>query len=184
MPGRRRSLASRERDAQAVALRARGLTHRQIAAQLGWKSPASVVEAIERSLAEVSREDLAKCRKIEEDKLDDLTRLVWRELARTHYVVAQSTGKVAMLADPATGEMRPLTDPMATYHGVDRLIKIADRRAKLLGLDAPLKAKIEVQDSVDADIERLVAELAGPGPGGEVAPAGQAGSRAGAPPPG
>jgi hypothetical protein len=179
MPGRRRSLASRERDAQAAALRGRGLNHRQIAAQLGWKSPSSVVDAIDRALSDVYREDLEKCRQVEEDKLDDLTRLVWRELGRSHYVVTQA-GKVAMLPDPATGELRPLTDPMATYHGVDRLLRIAERRARLKGLDAPLKAKVEVQDSVDADIERLVAELAGPGPGGEATPAGPAGSGAGA----
>jgi hypothetical protein len=163
----RRSLADRERDAQAVALRARGLNHRQISAQLGWKSPSSAVDAIDRAMREHQREDLEKIRKIEEDKLDDLTRLVWRELGRTHFVVSPQQGKVITFFDPTSGEERPLTDPAPTYQGVDRLLKIAERRAKLRGLDAPIKAKVEVQDSLDADIERLVAELAGSQPGSE-----------------
>lgn len=167
---RTRSIADREKDAQAVALRARGLTHRQISSQLGWNSPASAVNAISRALADGYREKLDESRRVEEDKLDDLTRLVWREISRPHFIASATTGKVVL--HPVTGE--PMVDSEAVLRGVDRLIRIADRRAKLRGLDAPVRAKVEVHDGLDTEIEHLVAELAGTGPGGETASPGPA----------
>lgn len=53
----------------------------------------------------------------------------------------------------------------------------AEHKAKLLGLNAPVK--VEVTDAIDADIERLVAELAGLAPGGEAATAGAPGAGGG-----
>jgi hypothetical protein len=167
---RARSIADRERDAQAVVLRARGIPHRQIAKQLGWNSPASAVNAINRALQDTYREKLDDARRIEEDKLDDLTRIVWREISRPHFVASTTTGKVVV--HPGTGE--PMADSEAVLRGVDRLIKIAERRAKLRGLDAPVRAKVEVHDGLDAEIEHLVAELAAPGSGGETSPPGPA----------
>src|SRR5262249_35090901 len=38
--GRRRSVASMEKDAEALRLHHQGLTYRQIAAERGWRSPA------------------------------------------------------------------------------------------------------------------------------------------------
>jgi hypothetical protein len=151
---RKRSIADRERDAQALQLRARGLTHRHIAAQLGWKSPASAVAACDRALGDTFREDVSKWRDLQVDKLDDMTRVVWQGMAKPHYLVSQ--GKA--VRDDITGEL--LEDHTRNWEGVDRLVKIEERRARLLGLDAPQRTKVEVQDGVDAEIERLVAELA------------------------
>jgi hypothetical protein len=169
---RSRSIADRERDDQAVELRRRGLTHRQIAAQLGYKSPSSAVEAIERSLAGTRREANDEVRKLEVDRLDDLRRAAWRVLAKTH--ISVSNGRA--VTHPVTGEV--LTDDMPQLQAIDRLLKIAERYAKLLGLDAPVRAKVEVQDGLDAQIEDLVSQLAGVAPGSETAPAGQANSPA------
>ncbi len=150
-----RTIADRERDAQAAALRARGLTHRQISAQLGWRSPASAVEAIDRALADQHRENVEACRRIEEDKLDDLTRLVWREISRPHYVTSTASGKV--VTHPETGE--PLLDSEATFKGVDRLIRIAERRAKLRGLDRPIQHEIRTIDEIDARLLQLADQM-------------------------
>ena len=150
---RRRTINDREIDAQALALRTRGLTHRHIAAQMGYKSPATAVAACDRALADMFREDVEKWRHLEIDKLDDLTRVTWQALAKPHYLVSQ--GKV--VRDEETGEL--LVDHAKAWEGVDRLIKIAERRARLLGLDAPQRTKVEVQDGIDAEIESLVKQL-------------------------
>jgi hypothetical protein len=151
---RRRSDATRMRDAEAFALRRRGLSHRQISAQMGWKSPASAVDAVNRALAETYREDVAKWREMEIDKLDDYTRIVLEGMAKPHYMVSQ--GK--LVRDEATGE--PVIDYAKPWEGVDRLVKIAERRARLIGCDAPQQAKVTVQDNLDQEIQRLVDELA------------------------
>ena len=48
------------------------------------------------------------------------------------------------------------------YDAIDRLIKIMDRRARLLGLDAPTRTRVEVitEDVIDAAIRDLEAKLA------------------------
>lgn len=43
---------------------------------------------------------------------------------------------------------------------VQSVLRISERRAKLLGLDAPVRAHVEVTDTVTAEIERLAASLA------------------------
>ena len=42
---------------------------------------------------------------------------------------------------------------------IDRCLKIMERRARLLGLDATAKADLRISDSLDSQIERLAAEL-------------------------
>jgi hypothetical protein len=150
-----RSVADRERDAQAVALRTRGLTHRQIAAQLGWSSPASAVEAINRALRDSYRENLEELRRVEEDKLDDLTRLAWREISRPHFVSSTATGRVVL--HPVTGE--PLVDSDAVLKGIDRLLRIAERRAKLRGLDKPIQHEVRTIDEIDARLLQLAEQV-------------------------
>ena len=47
-------------------------------------------------------------------------------------------------------------------NAVDRLVRIDEEEAKLLGLYAPAKSRVEVvtEDVVDAELARLTAELA------------------------
>ena len=57
-------------------------------------------------------------------------------------------------------DRRELLDDGPVLQAVDRLLKIADRRAKLLGLDAP--KRVEVSDGtpdLDAAVRELEAEL-------------------------
>ena len=46
---------------------------------------------------------------------------------------------------------------------IDRALRLMERRARLLGLDAPARADIKVSDEIDVEIEQLLAQL-GPGP--------------------
>lgn len=73
-------------------------------------------------------------RRLENDKLDLLERMVHDTLRQRHVVV--SHGHVVYQGD------EPLLDPAPVYAAVDRLIRIQERRAKLNGLDAPQKTQV------------------------------------------
>lgn len=126
------------------------------------------------------------------EKLDAMEAEAWRVLEALHYVVNQ--GEVVYLYDggpPETikqGWARPKLDPEVqaalerkrdamgrdplidnkpVLDALNVLLKIAERRSKLLGLDAPVKKQVDVTTSggVDERIAALLAKLGGPGQG-------------------
>jgi hypothetical protein len=84
-------------------------------------------------------------RGIEVEKLDRAERFINAELSAKHIAWA-SNGKIVMDVD-ATGKPYKLEDPGPVFAAVDKLLAIANRRAKLLGLDSP--TKIEQSGSVE-----------------------------------
>jgi hypothetical protein len=153
---RPRSVAQIEKDAQAVELRRRNLTYRQIAAQMGWKSQKTAYEAVHRGLADAIQEPADEVRRLELERLDEYARHALRVLATPHLVVSQGI----VVVHPVSEE--PLTDDQPVLQALDRLIKISERRSRLLGLDAPVKTRVEVitEDAVDAEIADLTRQLA------------------------
>lgn len=130
------------------------------------------------------------------DKLDAMEDAAWMVLESLHYVVNQGevvyvypdeqpdmvkrgwarpqldmTTRIALEEKRAELAREPLTDNKPVLDALLVLLKIAERRAKLLGLDAPVKKQIEVTTGVGVDdrIERVLAQLAGAGEG--IAPA-------------
>jgi hypothetical protein len=49
----------------------------------------------------------------------------------------------------------PVLDDAPVLAAIDRLLRIQERRARLLGLDAPTRSRIEV---VDDDVARMLVE--------------------------
>ena len=156
--GRRRSIEQIERDARAVALRRRGLHYHQIATELGWKNQASAYQAVQRGLTDSISEANDEVRQIELGKLDEWQRHALRVLATPHYTVSQG---VVVTFKNAEGEDVPVPDDDPVLRAIDRLLKISERRSRLLGLDAPARQRVEVitEDAVDAEIKRLASEL-------------------------
>jgi hypothetical protein len=151
--GRTRSLATRESDSRALEYRRHGLTYPQIQAQMGYRAVSSAYEAVQRALADNSREAADEVRQLEVARLDELTAVLHRVLVTDHYVVSVATGKVAL--HPLTGEM--LIDDGPVIASVAGLLRISERRAKLLGLDAPSRSRVEVipEEAVDRRIGQL-----------------------------
>lgn len=162
---RGRSIETRERDAQAVELRRNGLTHRQIAAQLGYKSPASVHEAIQRGIQDGHRESTAEVLQLQLDRLEMYRRTALRVLAARHY--AHSNGRLITLPD-TNGESRPVLDHMPILHALDRLLRVDQEINKLRDLYPAAKSRVEVitRDQVEESITALERELAGNDPAG------------------
>ena len=152
---RKRSLATRENDARALEFRRRGLSYEQISAQMEWRSPSAAYQSVQRALADPCREASEEVRQIEAARLDELTRTLMRVLATKHYVVSVASGVVAR--HPETGQ--PLQDDAPVIHAVAGLVRISERRAKLLGLDAPTRHEVITMDAVEAEIRKLEAEI-------------------------
>lgn len=163
-----------QRRTRVLAMRIEERTYAEIAAELGISE--SVAQQDYRRAIEQCRGELAatvaQARTLELARLAAMEREVWAVLRRRHLVV--SNGRVVRRfvgverdedgierLDP-DGKVIPvfeeLEDDAPILQAVDRLERISARRARLLGLDAPVK--VEVSDEVDAEITRLAAELA------------------------
>ena len=106
-----RALVALQRQQQAVELRRSGRSYREIARQVGI-GVASAHRLVAGAMADVRSavaEDIVELRALELSRLDGLTVALWPKARR--------------------GELP----------AVDRVLKIMERRAKLLGLDAPVK---------------------------------------------
>lgn len=152
----------RARDAEAARLKALGWTLTQIAIHLElWNggrkengpSEDRAGAAIKRAMARAVRFASDETRALELQSYDELEAICWRELQTKHQLV--QNGRIIVDLDGL-----PLTDKRLLMEIVDRILKIKERRARILGLDAPTKAEIITVDSIDAEISRLERELA------------------------
>lgn len=122
-----------ERRERAIRLRNQGVQWSQIATELGYSDKAAACKDVARALKE-RREQLSLA--VDEHReqalahLDDMAAAVWAVLAARHLTIAN--GKV--VRDEAD---EPLLDDAPVLSAVDRLLRIEERRARLLGMDAP-----------------------------------------------
>lgn len=90
-------------------------------------------------------------REHEIEKLDELETRVWKMLDKRYYKVDH--GKLIRIEHPETGEDVPMLDDGPILAAVDRLLKLSERRSKLLGLDKPQQAEITHKtESVDSEL--------------------------------
>jgi hypothetical protein len=126
----RAAVAQRRR--QAIALRLGGADLQTIADRLGYSSRAAVSVDIQRAHEAALREagaDIEVWRALELGRLDRLQLAVW----------SSAMGGNCRAADVA--------------------LRIIDRRCRLLGLDAPHRHEVFTMGAIEAEIERLTAEI-------------------------
>jgi hypothetical protein len=143
-----------ERRAKALALKVAGVSYEQIAGQLQYADRASAYKDIERALKQRKKDqdgaaDLAVS--LELERLDAMERAVWAVLRRQHVLV--SGGKVVK-----DDSGRTMVDDAPTLAAIDRLVKIQERRARYLGLDAPQRHEVSL-DEIERQIRELATEL-------------------------
>lgn len=127
-----------QRDAEAAQLRGKGWGYQKIADHFGI-SVSTAYEAVQRALRAVRAEGAAEVKELELERLDVMYDAVMKVLEARHVTV--SNGKVIQLPD-ADGKLVPLEDDAPVLQAVDRLLKIQQRRAALLGLDAEQKVSV------------------------------------------
>jgi hypothetical protein len=131
-----RSLDTARKDALAAELRARGMPLWEIAGKLGYSNESGASKAIARALAAVPAEGVAELRALECERLDQLTRQLFTLLDTKYPLLIP--GRELVDQNGA-----PVADPGPILAVVDRLMRISQRRARLLGLDAPVKRETE-----------------------------------------
>jgi len=136
MAGYTREIDTIQKDHQAAELRVIGLTYQQIGDRLGYSRQAAY-QAVARAIADIPRMATEELRTLELEKLDDLERKLRIILQKNHYKVSAS-GKVV------THEGEPVVDSGPEIQAILGILKVIDKRAKLLGLDAPTKVETEV----------------------------------------
>ncbi|MGO8683980.1 MAG: hypothetical protein ACLQUT_05305 [Thermoleophilia bacterium] len=146
-----------------LTLRRRGASYRQIARDVGVVA-ATVQRDIVRELDRLARANegkTAEWRELELQRLDALEMVASDVLAARHITV--NNGRV--IIDPRTGES--MIDDDVTLRAIATLLRISERRARLLGLDAPARQEISGSDGGPIDLvvdaqnarERLIAKL-------------------------
>ena len=100
------------RQAEALTLRATGMTYERISQELDYRAPSSAFRAVESAVKKTLQEPADELRTLELARLDSLQSGLW---------------------DKAMG---------GNLKAVDRVLRIMARRAALLGLDAPIKKEI------------------------------------------
>lgn len=156
-----RSAETAERDAYACSLRMRGLSYRQIAEDMGYHNHSGARTAVERALKAIVQEPAEDLRTLELARLDEMWRACIKVLETTHYTVSE--GRLIWIGPE--GQEHPLEDDGPVLATIDRMLKIQERRSRLLGLDAPTKVKAEVVappvpdvlNMINAERERMAA---------------------------
>lgn len=141
-----------ERRSEAIKMRRDGVRYEDIAAALGYNSRGAAVQDVQRALATMVSEPAEELRALELQRLDAMWQAALEVLVREHITV--SNGKVVTL----NGE--PIKDDGPVLNAIDRLLRIQERRAKLLGLDAPAKHEVVTLDAIESEIRKLNDELA------------------------
>ena len=126
------------KEAKVLELRRGGLTFDLIAQRLGYASASGAHKAYKNACLRIVYDDVVETRNIEMDRLNIAQAAIWGDVI-----------------NGVTSQDR--------FRGVVALMKIMERRARLLGLDMPTKAQIEVNvyehDAIDSEVKRLVAIL-------------------------
>jgi hypothetical protein len=116
-------------DTDAMRYRSRGYTYQQIADAMDCSKPTAYAR-VQRALAAIPAEAVEEYRRLEGDRLDTLLNIAMYE-AQTR----------------------------KSLYAIDRVLSIMERRAKLMGLDAPTKTEVINYDHITAEIMRLEREL-------------------------
>ena len=120
-----RRIRTTEKTLKALELRKRGMNYTQIGEKLGCHRSTAcryVLSELE-NLADKCREEAVQVRDLELHRLDELYLIAYRAIIRGNDLA-----------------------------GIDRCLRIMERRAKLLGIDAA--AKVDVQGLVDIHFDK------------------------------
>lgn len=107
-----RRIEAAEKRAQALELRKAGANYDQIARQVGYESRAGAYRAVQTALQQITEEPAKEVIQLELERLDAMLLGLWPNARKGH------------------------------EGAVDRVLRIMERRAKLQGLDAPVKADV------------------------------------------
>lgn len=150
-----RTLSQAETDAEAARLRGDGYSYRRIADFMGCTT-ATAHDRVSRALAAVPKEAVETVRAVWGERLTAAFVEAARILATDHVTV--SHGKIIRGDD---GE--PLIDDGPKLQAIAAIVRLSESARKLEGADVPVTQHhdviVEHTTTLDAEIERLMAEV-------------------------
>lgn len=117
-----------ERQRAALALRGAGVSYAAIAARLGFANASGAWKAVQRALKTTLQEPADDLRQLELQRLDAMHAAIWPHAMRGH------------------------------LKSVDTILRLMERRARLLGLDAPKQHHVAVDMTLREMAERAAAD--------------------------
>ena len=117
-----KELAALERQMQALELRKAGVSYAKIAEVLGYASTGGSHKAVSSALKKTLQEPADELRKLEVERLDAALSSIWASVKQ------------------------------GQYGAIDRALRIMERRARLLGLDAPTKQEVTGADGKNIEL--------------------------------
>lgn len=144
--------------AEAARLKALGHPLEDIAESFGWftedgvPDTPRVSQAIRTHLASLYRFTVDEMKVIELQSLDELEYRLWKLLDDQHVVISQ--GRIVR---DENGD--PVPDSRFILETVDRIDKIKDKRAKMMGLYAASKIEVVTLDLIESEITKLEQQL-------------------------
>ena len=150
-----RTLEDAANDLEAAQMRSRSMTYPQIAAAQGV-SLSTAHARVQRAFAAIPTEDVKEAKRIELEKLDRIEAHLLGVMERDHIKVDH--GKVIYDDENNT---RILDDGPGMQAAIS-LLRLQERRSRLMGLDAPSRQTVQVitGEMVDEEIARLELQLA------------------------
>jgi len=120
-------------ESRAVQLRSLGHTYDEIAQQLGLATRGSAWKIVQRALTRIPAESVEEMRLLEGARLDAMSAAIW--------------------PTAVTGDEKAILV----------MVRIMERRARLFGLDAPVRMQNLIDNSlsgdVDQEVQRLIARM-------------------------
>ena len=143
-----RRVRTTEQTIKALDLRKRGHTYTEIAGKLECARSTAcryVLSELEY-LADQCREEAGQVRDLELARLDELYLKAWTALESASALLATSVAPDEHGRDRLTDEKQYMRASRALSDAEGRCLNIMERRAKLLGLDAPAKQELTGKD--------------------------------------
>jgi hypothetical protein len=141
-----RRLTAHDRRLAALELRKQGKSFAAIAETLGC-AVSNAYKMVMTALRETQVEPAAEVRQIEIARLDAMLDALWPVVSPNVLPLTDAEGNVIVSADP---------DRNVQVKAVMSAVKIMERRARLLGLDAPTKQEITGKDGGAIELVRVV----------------------------
>lgn len=171
-----RGADSRKRDHEAAEYRARGYSFQRIADELRFASKGHARDAVLRAYADIPSEATEEARRLDLERIDRLIEKAWEIMLRDHVTVSQGhvVGKLIGWQRDDDGEIlrdgegapiglyEDVLDDAPATAAIREIRALLERRAKMLGYDAPVRARIEVvpEDVIDAELAELARQVA------------------------
>lgn len=148
-----RSVEQAQRRAEMLTLRVQGLTLEQIGERMGVGAD-TVLRVISRALTAMTKEPAQELLALELSRCDVLLNEAMQTVKAFHPMVSGGRVVSAPMLDsngqpvrnPKTGDVltRVLEDKAPKLAAIATAVRVMERRAKLLGLDAPIRATQEL----------------------------------------